>query len=49
MTTTPIFEGTEQLSILNHEEVQAYFLGRQDARDHDWTTLLSRLADLIGQ
>ena len=48
MTTTPIFEGTEQLSILNHEEVQAYFLGRQDAK----TTLdniASRLADLIGQ
>ena len=48
MTTTPIFEGTEQLSILNHEEVQAYLLGRQDART-TMENIARQLADLIGQ
>jgi ABC-type glycerol-3-phosphate transport system substrate-binding protein len=44
--TTPIFSGTEQLSIINHEEVQAFLLDRQDAR----TTLQNiarRLDDLL--
>jgi ABC-type glycerol-3-phosphate transport system substrate-binding protein len=46
MTTTPIFHGTEQLSIINHEEVQSFFLGRQDART-TMENIAQRLAAIL--